>query len=227
MSRWLRCRWVADRLVAGVAGAVLAPIVAALALIVRRESPGPAIVGLTRVGVRREPFTMWKLRSMRVGSGDGSAGGGVLTVAGDDRITPIGARMRSLRIDELPQLLNMSRGEMALIGPRPETPSLVDTTQRWDEVLAARPGIAGATQLIVHGLEASMTDVASYAGQILPVKLAVDAWYARNASPSTDLLIVIGLAQSLLGGRTETALHRRVRAAVPEVARLPLDQGRS
>src|SRR5690606_27943420 len=94
------------------------------------------------------PFRMWKLRSMRAERADAAAAGSVITATDDDRITPIGATMRRWRLDELPQVWNVLRGEMGLLGSRPETPTMVEADDpAWAAVLAARPGVSGPTQL--------------------------------------------------------------------------------
>src|SRR5205807_1072853 len=126
MSRWLRWRQGLDRVVAAVAGLILVAPLAALAAVVRRTDPGPGLVGLPRVGRNGATFRIWKLRSMRTGATTAAAGGLPITQPGDPRVTPFGAKLRERRLDELPQLLNVVRGDMALIGPRPETPEYVD-----------------------------------------------------------------------------------------------------
>jgi len=219
-SPWLARRNLFDRLVCALVAVPLAPVAAVLAALIARDSPGAPVIRLPRVGRGGRPFGLWKLRSMRVA--EPGVATAAITVADDDRITPIGRKVRRWRLDELPQLANVVAGKMALIGPRPESPSFVDVDDpRWRSVLAARPAIAGPTQLMVHEWEATNLDVDTYRQDILPVKLAIDAWYVANASPALDLLVVTGLARSLLLGHGDTALHRRVRAAVPEAGRIP------
>jgi lipopolysaccharide/colanic/teichoic acid biosynthesis glycosyltransferase len=210
-SRWLRARWALDRAVAVLLALPCAPLVAALAMLVRRETPGPAFVRLTRVGRSHRPFGMLKLRSMRATQPDGTAGGRAITSSHDDRITPLGRRLRRYRLDELPQLLNVVRGEMALVGPRPETPSYVDPDDpKWAEVLSARPGIIGPTQLLVHEWEDQFLpdgwgDGDVYGTTALPVKLECDAWYVHAASLRTDLAVVAGMLRRFVFGRPVSA----------------------
>jgi lipopolysaccharide/colanic/teichoic acid biosynthesis glycosyltransferase len=213
--------------VAAALGVALAPVVAAAAVAVRRTSPGGAFVGLDRVGRGGRPFRMWKLRSMRAASADRRAGGSLLTAAGDQRVTPVGRWLRRWRLDELPQLWHVVRGDMALLGPRPETPEYVDADDpRWRAALAVRPGIAGPTQVMVHRWEAQLDGdpAAAYRAEVLPVKLAIDGWYAARATPALDALVVAGLVQSMLG-RERTVLHPRVEREVPEAARIPRPGG--
>lgn len=230
-SRWLRTRLVLDRLLAAVLVVLTSPIVAVLAVLVRRQDGGAPLIRVPRVGRGGRSFGMWKLRSMRVDTDDGRATGAALTTSDDDRITPIGARMRSLHLDELPQLVNVVRGEMCLLGPRPEAPDYVDmATDGWNQVLAVPPGIAGPTQLVVGDWERTQIDRDeqgdAYRRVVVPVKLAIDSWYVRDSSPGVDLLVLASLVRHVLPGTESPALLRRVGAAVPDAVR-PLEHLRS
>ena len=224
---WLRVRTsVVDRVLAVVLIPVLGPVIAFLAWRVRREDGPPSLIGLARVGATGTSFRMWKLRTMRVAHVGGSAGGAVITSSDDQRITPLGRRLRRHRLDELPQVVNVLRGEMGLLGPRPETPSLVDAGDpRWQAVLAIRPGVSGPTQLVVERWEAATLAEGGhedrYRVEVLPVKLAVDRWYVERASPWVDLVVAWSMVQRFLLGRTTTAVERLVRLEVPEVAVVP------
>jgi len=203
---------VLQRVLAAFGLVVLAPLLAVLAIAVRFTSPGPALHRATRVGPHGT-FTILKLRSMRVDVSDGTA----VTAAGDPRVTRLGRRLRRWKLDELPQLWNVVRGDMLIVGPRPEDPRYVD----WDdplhrEVFGARPGITGPTALEFRDEETLLaleaTDVATrdgrdaptaddvdraYRERILPKKLEMDAAYLRSRSTSVDVAIIartIGLA---------------------------------
>lgn len=228
VSPWLRARsgWL-DRLAAVVLLPVLGPVIAVLAWVVRRREGKPAFVALDRVGRDGARFRMWKLRSMRVAGPDGVAGGAAITAGGDDRITPTGAWLRRWRVDELPQVWNVVRGDMGLLGPRPETPSMVDLDDpRWAEVLRVRPGIAGPTQLVIERWESDTLAQGDaddrYGRVILPVKLAVDAWYVRRATPLTDLQVVGSLLQRFVLRREGSGIEAAVRRAVPEASAVPV-----
>jgi len=206
---------VVDRGLAVALGVVVVPVVAALAVAIRRHDGGPSLVRLTRIGQDGRRFDMWKLRTMRVAGPGGLAGGPPIASYHDDRITPIGWRLRRWRLDELPQLFNVVRGEMALVGPRPETPEYVELAdESWQRVLRGRPGIAGPTQLAVHEIEA--VAIASDGGEelyrdvILPAKLAIDTWYVEHASPFVDLLVIVGLVERFVFHRDALALDRVV-----------------
>lgn len=221
-SRYLRVRLVLDRLVAAVVLVVLSPVIAILGWLIHRHDGGPALIAVERVGRRGTTMRMWKLRSMRAETSDGRATGVSLTSGDDDRITPIGRRIRAAHLDELPQLVNVARGEMALLGPRPEAPEFVDLSDPgWRAVLEVPPGIAGPTQLAVGDWERDIItaapDGSAYEEHVVPVKVAIDRWYVRRASPLIDLLVVTGLAQHLLG-RSPEPLLRRVHDGVPEAA---------
>lgn len=177
---------------------VLSPLLAALALAVRLTSRGPAFHRARRAGLGGGMFTMYKLRTMRAG---GSRDGPAITRGGDPRVTRLGRALRSSRLDELPQLWNVVRGDMSIVGPRPEDPRFVAAyTAEQRRVLSVRPGITGPAQLAFRD-EAARLDPAdpdgSYARDVLPEKLAVDLEYVRRRSLAADLAIIartIGLA---------------------------------
>jgi len=167
---------------------ILSPVLVALAAAVRLTSRGPAFHRATRVGRDGRPFTMLKLRTMRAGPG------AAITTRDDPRMTTLGRALRRARLDELPQLLNVVRGEMSLVGPRPEDPRFVALySEEQRAVLALRPGITGAAQLVFRD-EAALLDPAdpdgSYIRAVLPRKLAIDLEYARGRSLAGDLRIM-------------------------------------
>jgi lipopolysaccharide/colanic/teichoic acid biosynthesis glycosyltransferase len=224
VSSWLRFRVVIDRIVAAVLLVIASPAIAVAGVLIRRHDGGPSMISVPRVGKAGRPIRMWKLRSMRVEAADGTASGTPLTTEGDERVTPIGARLRARHLDELPQLYNVVRGEMSLFGPRPEAPQFVDLNDaRWQVVLCVPPGMAGPTQLIVDSWERQLITKdptgASYVTDVLPVKLAIDAWYVRRATLGVDVGIVGSLVRRLRPRRSPSDLEARVRAEVPEARR--------
>lgn len=221
---WLqRRRWI-DRIVAIVGATLTAPLVAVIAVLIRRHDGGPPLIRVPRTGEGGRTFGMWKLRSMRAESPTGMATGATLTNGtSDDRITPIGRRLRSFHLDELPQLWNVAAGEMSLLGPRPETPEFVDLNDpRWRTILTYPPGMAGPTQLIVSDWEREIigasTDASGYRNAVLPTKLAIDLWYLTAASPATDLLVAGTLLRRFVPGSEAWTLRQRVFAEVAESA---------
>lgn len=177
-------RWVkpaADRVAAAVLLALLSPVLAGLVVAVWATSGRPAFFLQPRLGKDGRPFRMVKLRTMRPGAPtEFLPDGSTKVVGGDSRLTPLGGMLRSTSLDELPQLVNVLRGEMSLIGPRPD---LVEQVELYDDVarqkLLVRPGITGLAQ--VSGRNA------------LPwrERLRVDAEYARSVSLRTDLWIAM------------------------------------
>jgi len=152
-TEW-RVNWPVKRLLDLVVGSLLLlaalPVLGACALAVRLTSPGPVLYRQTRVGRGRRPFTLWKLRTMRVDAESGESGE-VLAQPGDPRLTPIGALLRRYRLDEIPQLWNVLRGSMSLVGPRPERPGFVqrylEEVPGYAERFSLAPGLTGLAQV--------------------------------------------------------------------------------
>ncbi len=141
-----RAKRAVDLLVAVPLLVILAPVMLAIAVLVRRDSPGPALYRQTRIGFAGRPFTLLKFRTMVVGAEH--MGAGLAVLAGDDRITPLGNALRRLSLDELPQLVNIVRGDMSIVGPRPTVASQVERyTPHQRRRLLARPGLTGLAQV--------------------------------------------------------------------------------
>jgi lipopolysaccharide/colanic/teichoic acid biosynthesis glycosyltransferase len=141
-----RAKRALDLAVALPLALALTPVMAGIAVWIRRDSPGPALFRQQRIGYAGRPFPLLKFRTMVVGAE--RMGAGLAIVEGDSRITPLGARLRHLSLDELPQLWNIVRGDMSLVGPRPTVASqveLYDAHQR--RRLLARPGLTGLAQV--------------------------------------------------------------------------------
>lgn len=173
-----------------------------VALLVRLTSPGPVLYRAERVGRHGRPFRMLKFRSMREGAHTGSG----ITTREDDRITPLGQVLRRFRIDEWPQLVNILRGDMSFVGPRPETPRFVQLEDPvWQEVLGIRPGVTGPTQLDFADREQEwIGDVdpeRDYLDRVQPAKLALDVAYVRNRTLVGDLVLLLRTALRAIGIR--------------------------
>ncbi len=170
---------------------VLSPLMLALALAVRLSSPGPVFYRANRIGRDGKPFKLYKFRSMVVGADRRGPG---ITSANDSRITPIGKFLRATKLDELPQLLNVLRGEMSLVGPRPEDPRYVALyTPEQRTVLSVRPGITSLASVRYRDEAALLVGPnweARYVNQIMPKKLAFDLEYTRQANLLADLKIL-------------------------------------
>jgi lipopolysaccharide/colanic/teichoic acid biosynthesis glycosyltransferase len=225
MTSWLRARWPLDGAVAMMLALLCSPVIAVLVALIRGQDSGPALIRLERVGRHGRLFGQWKLRSMRLDGNTNSSTGPPITGIDDPRVTELGRRLRKWRLDELPQLINVIAGQMALVGPRPETPSYVDLADpRWQDILRARPGIAGPTQVLVADWEAEFVagaeDPDAYRNIVLPLKLSIDRWYVSKASPWLDLLVIVGVLHRFFGAPTDTALYARVLADVPSASLL-------
>lgn len=171
--------------------APLAPLAVAAAALVKLTSPGPALFGQERVGRFGRTFRLWKLRTM-VADAE-AATGPALSVPGDPRVTPVGRVLRRLRLDEAPQLWNVLRGDMSLVGPRPERPEFVAGYERenplYERRAMVRPGLTGLAQ--VHGRYD--TDYTH--------KLRYDLTYVNSVSLATDLRILFATIRTVLTGR--------------------------
>jgi lipopolysaccharide/colanic/teichoic acid biosynthesis glycosyltransferase len=176
-----------DLLVGGIGSVLSAPLVALLALAVRLESPGDPIYRQTRVGRDGELFEIYKLRTMVRGAE--FQGDGLAIAAGDSRITRLGRLLRRTSLDELPNLWNVARGEMSVVGPRPTLKDQVDAyTPRQRGRLAVKPGITGWAQ--VNG-RASLP---------WPERIELDLWYVEHRSLALDLEILKRTVRSVLSG---------------------------
>jgi lipopolysaccharide/colanic/teichoic acid biosynthesis glycosyltransferase len=180
---------VIDVSIAAPALVVLSPLFAAIAVLIVLDSPGPVFYRATRVGFRGRPLTMLKFRKMHR-----AARGADLTLARDDRLTRVGAWLARTKLDELPQLWHVLRGEMSLVGPRPEAPSFVACyPAEYGVILSTRPGVTGYTQL-AFAREGSILDPddaeGHYVRALLPQKVELDQLYATHRSTRRDLRIL-------------------------------------
>ena len=177
----------ADVAVAGLGLALTGPLLAAAALAVKLEDGGPVLYRQTRVGQDGVDFELLKLRTMEVGAEH--RGAGYAVDRGDPRITRVGRLLRKTSIDELPQLWNVVRGEMSVIGPRPTLRYQVERyTERQRRRLEVKPGLTGWAQ--IHGRAT------------LPwaERIELDVWYVEHRSPRVDLRILLRTPLALFGG---------------------------
>ena len=183
------------------------PLIAVLVLAIRLDSPGPAFYRCRRVGQRGRPLHMLKFRKMHDG-----ASGPALSSPDDVRFTRLGSFLARTKLDELPQLWNVLKGEMSLVGPRPEDPAFVELRREaYSMILEVRPGITGLSQLAF----ASETDILDaddrlghYVDRILPQKIGMDRLYATRRSIGMDLKILWWTLRAVVG-RREVAVHRK------------------
>jgi len=183
--------WRASEIVLCCVGlAVLAPLLVVLALWIWLADGFPILFRQVRVGRNGRPFPLLKLRSMRRGNA-----GTQVTSAGDPRVTAVGRILRRYKLDEIPQLWNVVRGDMALVGPRPEVPEYVNLEDPvWAAILSRRPGITDLPTLVYRNeeeiLARSPHPERYYREHILPDKLAMNLAYGRQSSAWQDLRLV-------------------------------------
>ena len=177
----------ADVALAGAGLVVASPLLALSAVAIALEDGRPVLYRQERVGRNGEPFELLKLRTMVVGAE--TQGAGFAVDRGDARITRVGRILRKLSLDELPQLWNVLRGDMSLVGPRPTLAYQVERyTPRQRRRLDVKPGLTGWAQ--IHGRAALPWDE----------RIELDVWYVEHRSPLTDLLILLRTPLALFGG---------------------------
>jgi lipopolysaccharide/colanic/teichoic acid biosynthesis glycosyltransferase len=180
---------------------LLAPVMACVAIWVRLDSRGPILFRQTRVGQHGRPFQVLKFRTMRP---EGDRGGLKITAADDPRITRCGRLLRRYKLDELPQLINVLRGDMSLVGPRPEVPEYVARypSAIRDAVLSLRPGITDFAALEFRNetelLRSSVDPEQTYLNDILPTKLALYERYIQERSILIDLKLILSTLRAIL-----------------------------
>jgi lipopolysaccharide/colanic/teichoic acid biosynthesis glycosyltransferase len=170
---------------------VSSPFVLVAAIAVKLDSPGPAFYRGARVGLDGSEFRMIKLRSMVAGS---DHNGPSVTVAADPRVTRVGRFLRRSKLDELPQLINVLRGDMSLVGPRPEHADFVKLyTPEQRKVLSMRPGITGPAAIAFVDEEAMLSGSHAetiYESEVMPRKLALDLDYVAHHSFAGDVRLL-------------------------------------
>jgi lipopolysaccharide/colanic/teichoic acid biosynthesis glycosyltransferase len=193
---------------------LLTPVFAGVALAILIGDGPPVLFRQTRVGKEGKPFRILKFRTMRACSH-----GNVITVAGDNRVTNVGAVLRKYKLDELPQLVNVLVGDMSLVGPRPEVPEHVQfEAPIWREVLHVRPGITDLASLLYRDeeriLSASEDPYSFYRESVLPAKLLLNLTYLQSRSLWQDLkLILLTVRYSLFHGELDAAVIMKLVAS--------------
>jgi lipopolysaccharide/colanic/teichoic acid biosynthesis glycosyltransferase len=176
-----------DAALAGVGLALASPVLAAAAVAIKLQDGGPVLYRQRRVGLHGHEFELLKLRTMVVGAE--SRGAGFAVNEGDPRITRVGRALRRLSVDEVPQLWNVVRGDMSLIGPRPTLAYQVERyTPRQRRRLDVKPGITGWAQ--IHGRARLPWDE----------RIELDVWYVEHRSPWIDLKILARTPRALFAG---------------------------
>lgn len=180
-----------DRLMALVGLLLLWPVLLVVAMLIKMKmASGPVIFKQKRVGRNGKLFTMYKFRSMTVGHGGSS-----VSVAGESRITPLGAKLRKYKLDELPELWNVLIGDMSFVGPRPDVPGYADQLKGEDsEVLNLRPGITGPASLKYRDEEellACQANPQKYNDEVIfPDKVRINRYYLHHYSFVKDIQMI-------------------------------------
>jgi lipopolysaccharide/colanic/teichoic acid biosynthesis glycosyltransferase len=200
-----------DLLLSALTLLILSPLMLALGLAVRAGSPGPAIFQQARVGRGGRPFRILKFRTMTTAQ---AVDAPTVTAADDARITRVGALLRRWKLDELPQLLNVLRGDMSLVGPRPEVPQYVALypPHLRELILSVRPGITDEASIEFSNESALLAAAADpgkcYVEEIMPRKLELYARYARLHSLAGDLRILLRTVARVMHGGAQAGRDR-------------------
>jgi lipopolysaccharide/colanic/teichoic acid biosynthesis glycosyltransferase len=188
---------------------LLLPVLVIVAVAIKLDSPGPIFFRQERVGLRGGSFRIFKFRSMVVGA---ARAGTAITVRGDSRITRVGKFLRSSKVDELPQLINVLAGDMSIVGPRPEVPEFMKfyTPDQRAIILSMRPGITDYAAILFRD-ESSLLDrerdpIDVYRHEIMPVKFAYYERYSREICVLNDLRIILATMLLLIVGRVPPRL---------------------
>jgi lipopolysaccharide/colanic/teichoic acid biosynthesis glycosyltransferase len=207
---WRGKRWF-DAAASLIGLLALLPLFLLVAIAVILDSPGSPFFLQNRVGKLGKTFRIIKFRTMRAAA---ESAGALITAQGDSRITRVGKWLRNAKLDELPQLLNVLRGDMSLVGPRPEVPKYTELyTPEQRLVFAMRPGITGPAAIAYADEEAILSRQEDrerhYVDVLLPAKLEIDLSYCRNISFREDAALILGTFGRLLGQRPNAAESMR------------------
>lgn len=185
-------KFLFDRLASFFGLLIIWPVLIIVAILIKIKMPGgPVFFTQERVGRNGKLFTMYKFRSMTV-----SHSGSSISVAGESRITPFGAKLRKYKIDELPELWNVLIGDMSFVGPRPDVPGYADMLKGEDrDILKLRPGITGPASLKYRNEEELLShvdDPIKYNNEVIfPDKVRINLYYLHNYSFWTDIKLIL------------------------------------
>lgn len=204
-------RRLSEIIVSALGLALLLPLFAVVGILIRLDSPGPVFFRQVRVGRYGRPFRIFKFRSMVAGA---DLLGGVSTASNDQRITRVGVWLRRLNLDELPQLINVLKGEMSIVGPRPEVPQYVALfTEAEKEILSVRPGLTDWATLwnFDEGAVLAGADDPEkvYRELIRPEKVRLQLEYVRRRSLQTDVVIIVQTLMAIVLRKKPAALRLR------------------
>lgn len=185
-------KWIFDRLVSLIGLLFLWPIFIVVAIFIKIKMPGgPVLFVQKRVGQYGKLFNMYKFRSMTVGHSGSS-----VSVAGESRITPLGVKLRKYKLDELPELWNVLKGDMSFVGPRPDVPGYADQLEGHDrDILKLKPGITGPASMKYRDEEellAKVDDPQKYNDEVIyPDKIRINLYYLEHYSFIKDIQMIL------------------------------------
>lgn len=190
-----------DIFLAMIAILVLLPVLLLIALLIKLTMPGPVLFNQTRIGRKARPFKIYKFRSMKPSSSNNS-----ITLSNDSRITPLGSFIRQSKLDELPQLFNIIKGDMSIVGPRPDVPEYYDTLTGSGQIIwDLRPGLTGLDSIVYPNEQTILSrqpNPKEYYNTVLwPHKVSLNLWYAQNRNFYMDLKIIVNTATVLIFGK--------------------------
>ena len=200
-----------DILLCSFALIVLSPFFLIAAIGIKLSSPGPVFYRSDRVGKDKKPFHFYKFRSMHETNNNKH-----MCVADAERLFPFGKFIRRTKIDELPQLLNIIKGDMSIVGPRPMTLASQMYTGEFEEVSKVRPGLTSPASLYDYIVGDTYTDNDAYKREVYPVKQKLERYYVRNISALYD----IGLIFRTMGLVIAVALGKKDFKEMPEIAKI-------
>lgn len=192
---------------------VLSPVFMVVAVLVKLDSKGPVFFRHARIGKDFRPFRVYKFRTMREGA---EQCGSSVTVGHDERVTRLGRFLRRTKVDELPQLLNVLKGDMSFVGPRPEVKEYVDLyPSEYRQLLTVRPGITDPASLQYSEEEKVLAESPNweedYRNRVLPDKIRLSLQYVDNHSLVTDLLLILETIMKTSGlKRDEEQVHKNI-----------------
>ncbi|MEK9657143.1 MAG: sugar transferase [bacterium] len=182
-----------DFFLATLALAFLTPLFVIVAILIKLDSKGPIFYTQERIGKENKPFTMLKFRSMKINA---DQMGALITHKNDPRLTKMGTLLRRIKLDELPQLMNVVKGDMAIVGPRPEVKKYIEKFKKeYEEILEIKPGITDFATLEYVDEEAILATFKDkeqgYITEVLPQKIKLSKRYKRELSFRVDMRLII------------------------------------
>jgi lipopolysaccharide/colanic/teichoic acid biosynthesis glycosyltransferase len=201
---------ILDIVLCGIALVVLSPIFLITAIAIKISSSGPVFYHSERTGKNHKKFNFYKFRSMHITNADKH-----MFIADGDRLFPVGKIIRRLKIDELPQLINVIKGDMSIVGPRPMPYASVDRTYagKYQRILTVRPGLTSAASLYDYTVGDTYTDNEAYKRDILPKKNALELLYVQKESFSYDTSLVWRTIVTIIA----VAIHCKKYPSIPEL----------